>query len=101
MNEEQKYFYTNGTEVSCSAYDVSIKFLRNVALSSGTESSAVTQTTTGVADSLIVSMSPSHLKAMVPALIELVARYEMDFGAIPLPPEMRNRWKTRLNEEKK
>lgn len=86
------FFYTNAMDAAISPYDVSMKFMRNVPAVSAVEVAAGAEAAFKSAQSLTVSMSPSHAKAMLPALIRLVSEYEKKFGAIPLPEDAQNFW---------
>lgn len=95
MSIEAKFFYANSLEAAVSAYDVSLKFMRNATgtpLAAATTSGSPTAIQTAVVDAMIVSMSPSHAKAMLPALLRLVREYETLYGKIPLAADMQATW---------
>ena len=94
MSSESKFFYANSLEAAVSAYDVSLKFPRNVTLSLEVKRIAgqPLEAPTMAAETLVVSMSPSHAKAMLPALIMLVREYEKAYGTIPLAPDAKSTW---------
>lgn len=101
MVGEQKFFYTNGMELAVSAYDVTLKFLRNGAMSTvGAEKGVTVEATIEVLDTLVVGMSPSHAKALVPGLMLAITQYEKQHGKIPLPPEAVSAWNTTFPERK-
>lgn len=95
MSIEGKFFYANSLEVAVSPFDISMKFMRN-----GTETAQKPAATSeinpnaaiSVLDAMTVSMSPSHAKAMVPALLRLVQEYEKQFGRIPLGADIQATW---------
>lgn len=93
MEPTPTLFYTNAMELALSAYDVTLRFLRNGSDNSAAAGPGPTESKVVVLDSLIVSMSPSHLKAMMPALIIAIVEYEKMFGSIPLPPDQAEAWK--------
>lgn len=105
MTDETKFFYTNGLEASVSPYDVSLKFFRNVTapppagtvrpVGERTESRAT------AAETLVVSMSPTHAKAIIPSMIQLIEEYENTFGPLPLPPEIQLIWDRRFQSGEK
>lgn len=94
MSSESKFFYANSLEAAVSAYDVSLKFGRNVTINA--EEKGVTgvpqEAQVTAAERLVVSMSPSHAKAMLPALVLLVREYEKNYGKIPLATDAQTAW---------
>lgn len=96
---ETNFFYANGLEMSVSAYDLSFKFLRNAP--SGKEKSsfgAFSEEDVKTEAAAVVSMSPSHAKAMLPGVFRLIQEYEKNFGVIPLPPEVAENWDALFNK---
>ena len=94
MSSELKFFYANSLEAAVSAYDVSLKFGRNV--TTNAEEKGVTgipqEAQVMAAERLVVSMSPSHAKAIVPSLVLLVREYEKAYGKIPLAADTQRMW---------
>jgi hypothetical protein len=86
MATEAKFFYANGLELTISVYDITFKFMRNgtltpeLAPTAGQKKSGVQP---HVLDSFMVSMSPTHAKAILPGLAQAIAQYEAQFGVIP------------------
>lgn len=91
MGNEQKFFYANAVEVTVSPFDVSLNFIRTGAPKADTAAPKVVgeliEGTAAALDTLVVSMSPMHAKAMLMPLVALVRKYEESFGVLPMPPE--------------
>lgn len=90
MIDEKNFFYANAIEVAYSPYDVSLKFQRNGADASS--SSAAREVMPKTLNDFIISMSPGHLKAMLPALYRAVCDYERKYGEMPLPQDVRKEY---------
>jgi len=73
----KNFFYSNKLELGVSPYDFSFKFLRK---SAGQDSDNLEPVTD---DELIVYMSPSHAKTLIPMLSMAIQEYEKQFGKIP------------------
>jgi len=91
---ETKFFYTNAVEVNLTPYDVNLKFQRR-----GTFTDQALDDNKGlrdvkgiVAEALVIGMSPTHAKAMVPGLVMMIQEYEKRFGKISVSPEEQTRW---------
>jgi len=80
----KNFFYSNNLELGVSPYDFSFKFLRK---SAGQDSDSDDNLEPVTDDELIVYMSPSHAKTLIPMLSMAIQEYEKEFGKIPLPPE--------------
>lgn len=94
---EAKFFYTNAAEMSVSAYDITIKFIRTEAeLVEG----AQREVRSTPRDAIAIAMSPSHAKAIIPGLLRLIKDYEKQFGPIPLADEGAVLWKTMVTDAK-
>ena len=85
MEADKQFFYTNAMEISISPYDLNFKFLRQVA--GEAELPLMEQQPKKIAE-LVVSMSPTHAKAMLTSIYISVMNYEKDVGKIALPEEM-------------
>lgn len=89
VNESDDFFYANAMELAVSPYDFSLRFIRNaagqVALPEGVRTGEVPVVTRA---SMTVGMSPTHAKAMLPALVNAVLRYEEQLGKLTIPQEM-------------
>ena len=95
-------FYANAAEVTLGPYDVAIKFMRNITptsvdvkgLQPGQAGGVVMKDSNlNVADLMVVSMSLSHLKAMIPSLVAVIATYETQTkNTIPVPMEIAEVW---------
>ncbi len=97
MPTETNFFYANAMETSVSVYDLSLKFIRTAPLGitpgmSPPVAGTSVETKLEAAETLIVAMSPSHAKAMLPSIIHLIHQYEVRYGRIPLPPEQQAAW---------
>lgn len=95
MSIEPKFFYSNSSELTASAYEIGIRFMRN-----GVPVSEVPHGTVGTSESaeatvqdvMVVAMSPGHAKAILPGLLNVVRQYEEQFGSIPLPADAAAQW---------
>lgn len=102
MSNEPKFFYANAMEMAASPYDISLKFMRNGAeVAKPVVPGTTVEATAVLLDSLAVSMSPSHFKAMLPGLVKIVVEYEKQFGLIPLPPDAAAVWNASFPVENK
>lgn len=94
MAVDEKFFYSNAIEVAVSPFDINLKFIRN-----GTATPAQVvpvntpvDATPIVQEAMVVAISPSSLKTMLPGLLQAVAIYEQKFGAIPIASDALARW---------
>ncbi len=103
MADEAKFFYANSVEIAMSGYDVTLRLVRNGARSAsgGKAGFATSEAVMAEEDAMSVCMSPSHAKALLPGLMDVVLRYEELFGKIPLPPEAATAWERRFGEATK
>lgn len=85
MSEEKKFFYANSVEVGVTAYDITLKFMRNGTISNLTPQSVkgLSQPKTELQDEFIIGMSPQHAKALLPVLTQLIKLYEDSYGKLP------------------
>lgn len=84
---EKKSFYSNSSKVMATAYDIGIIFDRTRAPEVPATVTKSSQVVPVIAESLEVSMSPSHAKAVVIGLLNAVLDYEKNIGSIPLPAD--------------
>lgn len=94
MTIETKFFYANALELGTSPYEIGLKFMRLGTSTPDTPRAGQDgqELQSSVLDALHVSMSPSHAKAMLPALVNSVLDYEKKYGKIPLSSESRDKW---------
>ncbi len=95
MSLEEKFFYTNSVQVAITPYDFSLKFTRNGTETDNTPRPSGTlkvDVPAKVLDVMTVSMSPSHAKALLVALKQIVDMYEQRHGLIPVPVDVKNQW---------
>lgn len=95
------FFYTNSLEAFCTSYDVTLRFMYSKLKpgakppATGTDPSEAL----GVPDVMSVTMSPMHLKAMLPALVLLINRYEAQFGKVGLAGESAEAWEKMFKQD--
>lgn len=77
--------YTNDTQVQITPWDLRITFGEITDLPTSERREIVIKTTGEV------RMSPQHAKRLADLLIGQIARYERNFGAIPMPKELRGK----------
>lgn len=96
------FFYANSLEAHCTSYDVTLRFLRSK-LKPGAKAPLGDGNPDDFLDSpdiMSVSMSPMHLKAMLPALYQLVTQYEARFGKLGIPADSAAAWEKIFNQDK-
>lgn len=79
----KNFFYSNNLELTVSPYDFSFRFFRK-SIGQDSESNNSSEV---IDDELMVYMSPSHVKTLIPMLFTAIQAYEERFGKIPLPQE--------------
>lgn len=96
MSVDSKFFYANSMEASVSSYDVSLKFARNITVAPkdglAAKAGEGVESIVAPAETLVVSMSPSHAKAILPTMIRMIQKYEESYGVIPLDSDMKAIW---------
>ena len=75
------HFYTNSVKISMAYFDVQLLFA-TTALNTITDKPVAMSKAEAV-----VHMSPQHFKVMVDIFNTHLAKYEEEFGKIPVPPE--------------
>jgi len=94
----KKYFYSNTSKIMGTPYDISLLFERSSA-PEVTENSPKQKTVEAVVvDSVEVSMSPSHAKAVASGLLQALIKYENQFGKIAMPPEKNKELNTLISQ---
>ena len=88
MSDDAKYFYANAVQIAVTPFDVTLTFMRNGIPNGAVTTLVPTQTQGKVVDSSAIGMSPSHAKAMLPAIYNAIVEYEKSFGKLGLPPEL-------------
>ena len=94
---DEKFFYANGSEIGIGPYDLTLKFLRTGTADPRGQlmprSEGAPKELAPIAlDSMQVSMSPSHGKAILVGLAEALIQYEIKHGTIPCLPETQKKY---------
>lgn len=87
MAAEERFFYANSCEVFCSPYDAGIRLQRSVSVeSSGIPRGSLKahDSTSAVAESMVVNMSLQHAKTLVAAMVAMIELYEKQWGEVPV-----------------
>lgn len=87
MNEPEKFFYSNSLQLSSSAFDFSLKFLRHGINSNSLDASnlSLQQGTQETLDKLTVCISPALAKIMLLTLHNSIITHEKQLGKINIP----------------
>ena len=102
MSIEAKFFYANALQVSTTATDMSIKFMRT-----GTETTAQLDARSTpqeekptIFEAMVIGMSPTCAKTLLPNLMQLIRIYEDKYDKIPLDTEAAKKWKEFIENAK-
>lgn len=97
------FFYANSLEALMTPYDVTLRFLHRkvkAGLKPG-RSDLNAEDVFEEAEALSVAMSPMHLKAMVPALVDLIHQYESRHGKLALEDQHAASWEKLFGTDKR
>jgi hypothetical protein len=97
------FFYANSLEALMTPYDVTLRFMHRK-IKAGAKPARGDLKAEDVfdePDTMSVSMSPMHLKAMVPALVELIHQYEARHGKLALEDQHAALWEKLFSQDKR
>lgn len=98
-----EFFYANSLEALMTPYDVTLRFMHRK-IKPGvkpTRGDVKADELFDAPDTMSVSMSPMHLKAMVPALVELITQYEARHGKLALEDQHAAMWEKLFSQDKR
>jgi hypothetical protein len=88
------HFYANSLDLVASPYDVQLRFSRKGVVSKPDDGPPVA----GEIEHMVVSMSIAHLKAMLPALVDAVVKFEAQMGTVGIPEEFQKTFDQVVNK---